>query len=134
MPEAGLIFDKAGNLYGTTAGGCRDVFKLRPNSNGSWTFIVLHEFSCGDGAEPFAPLIFDKAGNLYGTTPVGGVHDAGVVFELKRNSDGSWTESVLYTFANHPGANPLAGLTFDAAGNLYTVSDDARLTMARSSN
>jgi hypothetical protein len=64
LPEAGLIFDKAGNLYGTTAAGCGDVFKLRPNSNGSWTFIVLHEFSCGDGAEPFAPLIFDKAGLL----------------------------------------------------------------------
>jgi hypothetical protein len=42
----------------------RRRFQAEANSNGSWTFIVLHEFSCGDGAEPFAPLIFDKAGLL----------------------------------------------------------------------
>jgi uncharacterized repeat protein (TIGR03803 family) len=126
-PSAPLIFDSAGNLYGTAnsggTGGSGVVFKLMPNADGTWTEQVLHTFcslkNCADGAQPFAGLTFDTAGNLYGTTAGGGAHHSGVAFKLTPNSDGTWTETLLHTFANSTGANPFAGLSFDAAGNLY---------------
>jgi uncharacterized repeat protein (TIGR03803 family) len=130
-PVAGLIFDTAGNLYGTTSsdGGAHKqgvVFKLMPNPDGSWTETVLHHFSGGkDGGVPDAGLIFDQAGNLYGTASVGGIlsycggSGCGVVFKLTPNPDGSWKEEVLHRFNGRQAANPHAGLIFDAAGNLY---------------
>ena len=131
-PSAPLIFDAAGNLYGTTqlggtgGGGERGVvFKLAPNPDGTWTESVLHEFAgFVDGCDPLAGLVFDGAGNLYGTAAgcYGGMD--GVIFKLAPNPDGTWTESVLYSFGGGPdGATPTAGLTFDAAGNLYGTTD-----------
>src|ERR1039458_5392996 len=76
-PHAGLIFDAAGNLYGTTyEGGTYDdgiVFELTPAAGAGWTETVLHNFSSNgtDGVWPNAGLIFDAAGNLYGTTALG---------------------------------------------------------------
>jgi len=125
QPAAPLIFDKAGNLYGTTTGvppGKGTVFKLSPNSNGTWTETVLHTFSGEDGAKPYGGLIFDAAGNLYGTTNVGGANKYfGNVFELAPGGGGEWKETVLHTFSsqNGDGAYPQAGLLLDAAGNLY---------------
>jgi uncharacterized repeat protein (TIGR03803 family) len=130
IPDAGLIFDAAGNLYGTTSfggvstncsGGCGTVFKLAPNSDGTWTESVLYSFRSGaDGEFPVAGLIFDTAGNLYGTTQSGAGGGFGVVFRLTSKSDGSWTESVLHSFTNGTdGAFPSARLIFDTAGNLY---------------
>jgi outer membrane protein assembly factor BamB len=95
-PNASLIFDAAGNLYGTTlAGGngsncpgflgqlCGTVFELTPTAGGGWTERVLHNFGNGtDGAAPAAGLIFDAAGNLYSTTFYGGTYNTGTVFEL----------------------------------------------------
>jgi uncharacterized repeat protein (TIGR03803 family) len=131
-PRASMIFDGAGNLYGTTQyGGTHTegtVFKLKPNSDGSWTESVLYSFcslrSCSDGENPTAGLIFDAAGNLCGTTQNGGTQNRGTVFQLKPNSDGSWSESVLHSFCFltncSDGAYPIyAGLIFDDAGNLY---------------
>jgi len=120
-PNAGLIFDAAGNLYGTTRGAGRYgqgvVFKLKPNPEGCWTESVLHSFTGGaDGGNPTVGLIFDKAGNLYGTTVYGG---HGVVFKLTPNPDGSWTESELHTFTGVADGDWPNGLVFDAAGNLY---------------
>jgi uncharacterized repeat protein (TIGR03803 family) len=128
MPQAGLIFDASGNIYGTTstggAHGMGTVFQLAPNPDGSWTERVLHSFNGLDGWYPFrGSLNFDGAGNLYGTTSLGGPHenDSGVVFKLTANADGSWTESVLHAFTGGggDGAGPIGGLTFDGAGNLY---------------
>jgi uncharacterized repeat protein (TIGR03803 family) len=135
-PEASLIFDQAGNLYGTTyAGGALDqgtVFKLTPNADGSWRESVLCSFcsrtNCSDGEFPEASLIFDQAGNFYGTTFAGGDQElclaggCGVVFKLTPNSKGGWNERLLHTFADRPGASPHAGLIFDPAGNLYGTS------------
>jgi uncharacterized repeat protein (TIGR03803 family) len=130
-PNASLIFDAAGNLYGTTfyggnlskcgGFGCGVVFELTPNSDGSWTESELYAFSGGaDGGQPIAGLIFDTAGNLYGTSAYGGAHHRGTVFKLTANADGTWTESVLYSFgANGGGDAPAASLIFDASGNLY---------------
>jgi uncharacterized repeat protein (TIGR03803 family) len=117
-----LIFDAAGNLYGTTE--FDSAFELSPNQDGSWTERVLHEFGgVGDGAFPLAGLIFDGSGNLYSTTGQGGVGYVGVVFKLTPNSDGSWTESVLHSFTGADGASPEAGLVFDAAGNIYGTTE-----------
>jgi uncharacterized repeat protein (TIGR03803 family) len=136
-PSAGLTFDTTGNLYGTTGnGGASDdgvVFKLAPNSDGSWTESVLHSFcsltNCADGRGPSAGLTFDTTGNLYGTTYWGGACSAlsigcGVVFKLKPNSDGSWRESVLHFFRGHPAGEPAARVIFDAAGNLFGTTVD----------
>jgi uncharacterized repeat protein (TIGR03803 family) len=131
-PAAGLILDSAGNIYGTTFDGglgsqcCGVVFKL--DTRGMET--VLHTFGGVDGASPWSPLLMDSAGNLYGTTQEGGNLDCqggqgcGVVYELSPNSNGSWTETVLYTFCSASnctdGKFPSAGaLVRDVAGNLY---------------
>lgn len=126
VPEAGLIFDANGNLYGTTSfGGIHDggtAFELTPTGGGDWTETVLRNFGGGtDGAVPFAGLVFDANGNLYGTTYQGGIHNHGTVFQLAPRQGGGWTETVLHSFNNNgsDGALPEAGLVFDPAGNLY---------------
>jgi uncharacterized repeat protein (TIGR03803 family) len=125
QPLAGLILDASGNLYGTTpqggAFGDGVVFKLTKNSDGSWTQSVLYSFAGGiDGATPYAEVTFDTSGKLYGTTQYGGPFSAGTIFQLAPNSDGTWTESVLYRFTGgRDGANPLSGVIFDSGGSLY---------------
>jgi uncharacterized repeat protein (TIGR03803 family) len=130
-----LVFDQAGNLYGTTSngglqgceGGCGTVFELSPSGSG-WTETVLYRFTGGsDGAIPTSTLIFDQAGHLYGTTISGGLpgcpflnyYGCGTAFELSRSGSG-WTESVLYSFTGRgDGSRPVGGLIFDPSGNLY---------------
>jgi uncharacterized repeat protein (TIGR03803 family) len=118
-PQAGLIMDSAGNLYGTTdtggAIGAGTVFKISAAGAES----VLHSFAGfpTDGANSKAGLVMDSAGNLYGTTNGGGANDFGTVFKISA----AGTESVLHSFAGGPtdGAYPLGGLIMDSAGNLY---------------
>jgi uncharacterized repeat protein (TIGR03803 family) len=131
-PYAGLVFDSSHtNLYGTTYDGgtygSGTVFELSPPTGGktSWTHTVLHNFNNTngvDGYNTYASLVLDAAGNLYGTTFRGGAHGAGIVFELVKPTTGTvWKEKILHAFSNQPtdGANPEAGLIFDASGNLY---------------
>jgi uncharacterized repeat protein (TIGR03803 family) len=128
-PMAGLIFDSAGNLYGmTNEGGVYSfgtVFELTPNAGGSWTEKVLYSFGHdNDGSQPVGDLIFDAAGNLYGVTAFGGAHKTGIVFELTPTTSGPWTESVLHDFeGGTDGYAPVGSLIFDAAGNLYGVTN-----------
>jgi uncharacterized repeat protein (TIGR03803 family) len=94
---------------------------------------VLYRFQGGsDGFEPMGTLVADQAGNLYGATSSGGTGSCqggcGTVFQLSRNSDGSWTKTQLYSFAGGgDGAFPNAGVTFDRNDNLYgtTLHDGA---------
>lgn len=124
--QADLVEDAAGNLYGTTSqggvtggacgnSGCGIVFKLDTNNKET----VLYSFmgAPADGASPFAGLVLDASGNLYGTTSLGGTSNLGTVFKL----DTTGTETMLYSFASEPtdGADPMAGLVIDPAGNLY---------------
>lgn len=122
-PTGNLLLDSAGNLYGVTQSGGPNgwgsVFELT-NNGGTWTETILYAFQGGDdGGAPYSGLIMDSAGNLYGTASAAGANRQGVVFELK-HSGGSWTEQVLYTFqGGNDGGQPVAGLIFDGAGNLY---------------
>jgi uncharacterized repeat protein (TIGR03803 family) len=132
-PQGALVFDGAGNLYGealnggstTCYNGCGLVYKVSPNANGSWTESVIYDFVGGSySTVANGSLIFDKAGNLYGVGG-GGLYQQGTVFELTTNSQGQWTETVLYNFTGlADGGTPDGALVFDPAGNLYgtTVS------------
>ena len=121
-PEASLVIDAASNIYGTTiaggASGAGTVFKV--GRYGKET--VLYSFTGGtDGAKPEAALTMDAAGNLYGTTTAGGSSGNGTVFKLVAPKKGwKWKEKVLYSFGSGTdGTIPVAGVTFDAAGNIY---------------
>jgi len=135
-PDSVLLFDSAGNLYGTTvyggnssgcgSSGCGTVFKVSPQSGGNWSESVLYSFcslsNCIDGAEPDrGPLVRDSAGNLYGTAYFGGDKNlcngsCGVVFKL----DTAGNETVLHPFTGgKDGAFPFAGLVTDGHGNYY---------------
>ena len=136
-PQSPLIFDAAGNLYGTTtAGGAYGggtVFELSPAAGGGWTQTVLYSFyaNASDGFSPLAGLVFDAAGNLFGTTIGGGLYEYGTVFELSPKAGGGWTETILHNFGDGTdGAYPAYGsLIFDAAGNLYgTTSSGGAFT------
>ena len=116
-PHGSLLLDQSGNLYGTTFGGGHGVGTVFEVAAGG-TESVVYAFK-GDG-DPIAGLIADNAGNRYGTTQYGGSFacdfGCGTVYEVA--ADG--TEKTLYSFAGgSDGAHPVAGLTVDAAGNLY---------------
>jgi uncharacterized repeat protein (TIGR03803 family) len=123
-PSGGVIRDQAGNLYGVTSGGGSQnggvVYQLTPSGSG-WTEQVLHNFvEATDGINPEGGLVFDQAGNLYGTTTLGGAHGGGTVFKLS-HAGGTWTSTVIYSFADSKNGPPRPGanLSFDAVGNLY---------------
>lgn len=129
-PYAGVVVSPTGSLFGTTPHDPGNVFELTPGSDG-WSESVLDDFSRQrhDGNGPFAGVILDPDGNLYGTTEYGGVHNAGVVYELMPKAGGEWKERVLYDFcpAGPPncrdGATPGVGVpAMDRSGNVYATT------------
>ena len=131
-PQADLIMDDAGNIYGTTHSGggkgvcnqdnCGTVFKFAPDG----TETILHAFTGDkDGGYPNAPVMLDASGNLYGTTETGGKTalcggaGCGVVFKISP----AGKETVLYAFSGPDGRDPLAGLVSDAQGNFYGTTN-----------
>ena len=125
-----------GSLYGTTriggfGDGCREdhgcgtVYRLQPRVGGGWQETLLYQFGYFDGDHPFyGDVVFDRAGNLYGATIVGGANSQGSIFKLAPGN-GTWTETVAYSFSGPDGSHPLNGPAIDAAGNLYgTTSAD----------
>jgi len=119
-PQAGVIVDQNGNLYGTTStGGGEDnygtVFKLTPAGEETVLYSFCSQPECGDGALPLSELIMDASGNLYGTTTYGGADGLGTVFELSP----SGTETVLHNFGGTDGVYPTAGLIMDQNGSFY---------------
>jgi uncharacterized repeat protein (TIGR03803 family) len=116
--DAGLLRDKAGNLYGTTAAGGTSgagvVFKVDKFGHE----VVLYSFTGGgDGANPYAPVSSDSAGNLYGTTAFGGAAGEGVLFRVDTHGN----ETVLRGFKRGTaGDQPYeSGVILDSVGNLY---------------
>jgi uncharacterized repeat protein (TIGR03803 family) len=136
QPQAGLIVDQTGNLYGTNLD---TVFQLSPNvDHTAWAHTVLYRFCpqsnpCPDGTWPRAPLIMDAGGGLYGTTYGGGRSNQGVVFALSPTT-GGWEESVLYSFCAYAscidGRNPSTGLVMDNAGTLFGTTDSGGTGMS----
>lgn len=127
QPDAGVIFDKAGNLYGTTTyggplicfgSGCGTVFKLTHVAN-TWKFATIHTFNYSNGAYPQGNLIMDSAGNLYGTT-LGGdnTYNGGVAFKLSPTKTG-WSETVLHAFGAPGDGSEPSSLVFGASGHLF---------------
>lgn len=127
-PQAGVILDNQGNIYGTNVNGGGGkvgvVYEMSPSAGG-YTFQVLYTFTDdADGGNPSSLLIFDSAGNLYGTAAVGGNSGCqgfgcGTIYELTPSAAG-WSERTLYTFQNgNDGGDPAAGLISDGAGNFY---------------
>jgi uncharacterized repeat protein (TIGR03803 family) len=125
-PSSSVVFDEAGNLYGTTfAGGgtgcqgegCGTVFKIDPSGQET----ILYAFgNLPDGESPYAGLIIDSAGNLYGTTTLGGADNKGTVFMVSPSGQ----ETILHNFAGSPdGFAPYAALFRDAAGNLFGTTE-----------
>jgi uncharacterized repeat protein (TIGR03803 family) len=131
-PQAPLIIDSAGNLYGATLrGGAHDdgaIFKVATDD----TETVLYSFgdTRTDGQNPGAGLVMDGAGNLYGTTEIGGAYGAGTVFELSA----AGAETILHSFLalgmGSDGQNPQASLIMDGAGNLYGTTPNGGAGMA----
>lgn len=129
MPLYGApVFDRAGNLYGTTSyGGAHDsgtVYELTRSGSG-WTETILWNFDGPSGDMPLNGLIFDAAGNLYGTTKLGGANYSGNVFELSPSGSG-WSETTLFNFPGSTGG-PVSGLAWDAQGNLYGTTQGGGL-------
>ncbi len=128
-PEAGVIMDSSGNLYGTTtsagAGNNGTVYEL-VNSSGTYTEKVLYSFKAtGDGAAPASALLMDSSGNLFGATAYGGTGGFGTVYELV-NSSGTYTEKILHNFQGgvNDGANPqYPNLVMDSAGDIFGVTN-----------
>jgi uncharacterized repeat protein (TIGR03803 family) len=116
-PQAGLILDSSGNLYGTTffggASGDGTVFEL---AKGSSTITTLASFNGANGEDPHTGVVMDSSGNLYGITYFGGASGNGTIFELAK---GSGTITTLYSFNSTNGPNPQAGVILDSSGNLY---------------
>jgi uncharacterized repeat protein (TIGR03803 family) len=128
-PQASLVRDSAGNLYGTTyvggAYGWGTAFKLAPPAPGqtAWTRTTLVNFNSTGGAYPHAGLLRDSGGTLYGTTSIAGGGSAyGTVFKLVPPASGqtAWTRTTLVTFDYDTNGGFLQGnLVRDSAGNLY---------------
>jgi uncharacterized repeat protein (TIGR03803 family) len=116
VPQAGLLLDAAGTLFGTTFGGGNSkhgtVFKITKDG----TYTVVHRLTDKEGENPNGGLVEDPAGNLYGTAQLGGAHSLGTVFQLSQDG----TLKVLHAFKGlQDGASPFAGLFRDDAGHLY---------------
>ena len=126
-----LLPDRRGGFYGAcTAGGANGsgvIFHISPGTGGAWKFATLYAFKgMPDAGFPYGGLLLDKSGNLYGTTYYDGANDLGSVYELINNHDGTWGESVLYSFKGGlDGDGPISNLVFDSAGNLYGTTSDA---------
>ena len=123
-PYGELVFDQAGNLYGTTLfGGTADkgtIFQLKPLGS-TWTETVIYSFN--DHPPQYGGLVFDKAGNLYGATCTHGENPPGTVFQLTP-SQGGWTTKVIHSFGGHEGICPASGPIIGRAGNLYGLTEN----------
>lgn len=114
-----VVFDAAGNLYGTSYVGNNFVYQLTPD-RGGWLESTLYDFlPIPNGSSPIAGVSFDNQGNVYGTTTNWGIYGWGTVFQLTRSGDG-WAQNTLHQFSGgSDGGEPWAGLTRDQHGNFF---------------
>jgi uncharacterized repeat protein (TIGR03803 family) len=129
FPNAGLVMDSEGNIYGTTSVGGHysggTVFEI----NAAGVESVLYSFgkrkTVPNGIGPSSGLLLDGKGNLYGTTLSGGSSTncdggCGAVFELTPGG----VETAIYSFQGTPdGMSPKGSLIMDGAGNFYGTTE-----------
>jgi uncharacterized repeat protein (TIGR03803 family) len=115
-PQAGVIIDSAGNLYGTTFGITNKgtVYELSADHQ---TFTILASFNTSNGANPEAALAMDSQGNLYGTTENGGANSDGTIFEL--SGPNHQTLTTLLNMNSSTGSAAHETLIVDAAGDIF---------------
>jgi uncharacterized repeat protein (TIGR03803 family) len=125
FPYGGLAFDDKGNLYGTSyyagVNNLGSVYRLVPQSDGTWKESVLYSFKGGtDGSGSISNVVFSK-GAIYGTTSAGGAScDCGTIFSLTAGADGAWRESIVHRFHGPPdGAFAYNGMVGDGARSFY---------------
>jgi uncharacterized repeat protein (TIGR03803 family) len=127
--SAGRLLLSKGILYSaTTVGGANGkgvVYQLAHKAGG-WQLTTLYAFKGQpDAGFPYGALAFDSHGNLYGTTYYDGANDLGSVYQLAHQPDGSWKESVLYSFqGGRDGAGSISNVVFDKNGNLYSTTSE----------
>lgn len=132
-PQAGLVMNKHGSLFGTTSkggggsgcltAGCGAVYEL-VNRGGTYNEKTVYVFAGGtvDGSTPLSPVVLDNAtGNIYGTTELGGTKNNGTIFMLAPPSSGNkhYTESILYSFSGSADGSGPVGSMLWSNGNLY---------------
>jgi uncharacterized repeat protein (TIGR03803 family) len=124
-PRTSVTFDASGNIFSTAseggAYGQGSVFELSPTTPGHWHETTVQSVHGADGDFVECKVVFDTAGNLYGTTFQGGAHNAGTVWELTPQPDGTWIDTILYSFtgSSDGGFPPGGGVILDTAGNLF---------------
>ncbi len=128
-----LVADAAGNFYGTTVGGgnvslcknyfgCGTVFELSRGANGVWTESILYTFNgTPDGSYP-EKIVMDGSGNIFGTTASGGIHGFGTLYELARNSSGTYSHRNLYQFSGGKDGSLPYGVALDAPGDIFVTA------------
>jgi hypothetical protein len=126
-PNSALTADSAGNFYGTIAGSvgnCSAIYQLSPTSGGGWKQTIIYTFqNCTKtGQYPLGKLLIDNEGNLYGAEYTWLDDGSGLVYELNKQSDGTWKYVVLHNFPPTEGG-PVGDLTFDSAGNIYGATN-----------
>jgi uncharacterized repeat protein (TIGR03803 family) len=135
-PAGGVVMDREGNLYGATqAGGAYGygaVYELARLSDGTYQESVIHSFDLTDGSGPLSGLTLDRHDILYGTTDAGGdvtacPYGCGLVFRLKKDAAGNWTEDVLHQLTGGDGISPKGPVVFDGLGNLYAAASSGGL-------
>ena len=145
FPDAPLIMETNGNLYGTTTqGGASNlgvVFKLVPGSN-HYTLHVLHNFctasNCEDGSIPVSGLtyrgqetgaLFDGASPLYGATERTDSRGdgSGVVYELRGGFHTHYTVIHSFCLTDCADGQFPSNLTIDKNGHLYGVAEEGGL-------
>jgi uncharacterized repeat protein (TIGR03803 family) len=128
-PRDGLVFDAAGNLYGTTNSGgnndvcntfsslgCGEVFELTPLGDNKWQLVNLIDFDDSDGGNPRAGVTLDGQGNLYGVTTIGGSLGGGTLFSFSQQN-GKWVKGKGIGFPHESG--PSGRLVIDQSGMIY---------------
>jgi uncharacterized repeat protein (TIGR03803 family) len=115
-PEAAVVLDSSGNLFGTTeTGGANDSGTIFEIAHGGYVITTLASFNWYNGYWP-SSVVLDSSGNIFGTAEEGGANLDGTVFEI---AHGSGVITALASFNGANGAWPAAGVALDSSGNLF---------------
>jgi len=124
-PGGRVVFDRSGNLYGTTPDGGKNgmgvVYQLSFRQN-HWKQTVIHAFTGrNDGSTgSLGPLLIDTNGTIFGIAELGGAYQAGTAYKITPGAGGTWTFRTLWAFRGLPDAGfPYGGLIADASGDLF---------------